>query len=242
MRNSLLLVFLWLFFCAMLVAGQDQNSSSSKSFEDRPVKQQRNTEAATKAEAEGEGYLFQKHDFNRAIESFKKSVKLDPWYEHGYIMLGLAYMQAERWDQAQWAFEDATKVDPDDVQAWLGVGAALNEQKDYAGAQKALQHALELKPDCAEAHYELARALWGVNRLEPAEEHARRATELNKDYASPHVLLGNIYLSEVNADSALVEFRESLRLEPEGPQAETVKATIAKIEKALADSTPKKKQ
>ena len=242
MRNSLRLVFLLLFCYAVPAIAQDQSSSSSKSSPDRPAKQQRNTEAAKKAEVEGEDYLFQKHDVNRAIESFKKSVKLDPWYEHGYIMLGLAYMQAERWDQAQWAFEDATKVDPDDPHAWLGVGSALNEQKDYAGAQKALQHSLDIKPDSAEAHYELARSLWGMNRLQPAEEHARRATELNKDYASPHVLMGNIYVSEVNTEAALAEFHEALRLEPDGPQAATVKATIAKIEKAMADTAPKKKQ
>src|SRR5215472_8415949 len=242
MRNSLRLVFLLLFCYAVPAIAQDQNSSSSKSFPDQPAKQQRNTDAAKKAEVEGEDYLFQKHDVNRAIESFKKSVKLDPWYEHGYIMLGLAYMQTEHWDQAQWAFEDAAKVDPDDPQAWLGVGSALNEQKDYVGAQKALQHSLDIKPDSAEAHYELARSLWGMNRLQPAEEHARRATELNKDYASPHVLMGNIYVSEVNAEAALAEFHEALRLEPDGPQAATVKATIAKIEKAMADTAPKKKQ
>ncbi|HEY6967812.1 MAG TPA: tetratricopeptide repeat protein [Candidatus Angelobacter sp.] len=215
-----------LLLCLSLIA-QDSGSSPVK-----PPAAQRNTEAAKAVEAQGQELLFQKHDLKGAIESFKKTVKLDPWYAHGYMMLGLAYMQAERWDEAHWAFEDASKVEPENAQAWLGVGSALNEQKDYAGAQKALQKSLELKPGSAEAHYEMGRSLWGLEKLEAAAEQTKRAIELNKDYVSPHVLMGNIYLSGSDPESALAEFREALKLDPEGPQASSIKQTISDIEKA----------
>lgn len=239
MRNSfhLLSLLALLLLFSFKVSAQNSRSSSSK-----PPVQQRNTEAAKAAEAEGQDFLFQKHDVKSAIESFKKATKLDPWYEHSYLMLGLACMQAERWDEAQWAFEDASKVDPNDAQAWLGVGSALNEQKDYTGAQKALEHSLELKPDSAEAHYELARSLWSLGRLQPAGEHARRAIELNKNYASPHLLMGNIYVDQSDADNALAEFREALRLEPEGSQADEIKEMIARIEKAQSQPAQAKKR
>ena len=224
-----------LLFCLSLTA-QDSGSNPPK-----PAGAQRNTEGAQDAEAQGQELLFQKHDVEGAIESFKKAVKLDPWYGHGYLMLGVAYMQAERWDEAHWAFEDASKVEPENAQAWLGVGSALNEQKDYPGAQKALQKSLELQPDSAEAHYELGRSLWGLGKLEAAAEQTKRAIELNKDYVSPHVLMGNIYLSESDAASALAEFREALKLDPEGPQAGSIKQTISDIEKTKA-APGKKKQ
>jgi tetratricopeptide (TPR) repeat protein len=216
---------------SLCLRAQDSRSSSAK-----PPSRQRNTEGAKEAEAKGQELLFQKHDVKGAIENFKKSVKLDPWYGHGYMMLGLAYMQTQRWDEAQWAFEDAAKVEPENPQAWLGVGSALNEQKDYAGAQKALQRCLELKPDSSEAHYEMGRSLWSLGKLEAAEVQTRRAMELNKDYASPHVLMGNIYLSRYDPDSALAEFRDALRLDPEGPQADAVRETISEIEKATKGS------
>jgi cytochrome c-type biogenesis protein CcmH/NrfG len=178
--------------------------------------------------------LFRKHDAEGSIAEFKKALKIDPWYGPGYLLLGLAYMQLQRWSDAQYAFEQATKVEPGNAQAFLGLGSALNEQHDYAGAQKALEHSLELKPDSAEAHYELARTLGATVRWKAAEPHARRAIAINPDYAGPHALMGNIYLDQQDPESALAEFREYLRLDPEGSLAPSVKQIVGEIEKAMA--------
>ena len=114
------------------------------------------------------------------------------------------------------------------------MGASLNAQGEYSRARDPLRHSLELKSDSAEAHYELARCYWALNDWQDAEGHVRKTLELNNDYASAHVLMGNVYLRHRDANSALAEFREFLRLDPEGPQAASVKEVIAKIEKALA--------
>ncbi len=182
----------------------------------------------------GRDFLFQKHDAEAAVEEFKRAIKLDPWFGQGYLLLGLAQMQAQHWSEAQWAFEEAAKVEPGNAQAYLGTGAALNEQKDYAGAQKALQHSLELQPDSAEAHYEMARSLCALGKWEAAEPHVSQAIEINKDYAGPHVLMGNIYLQREDPDAALAEFKEYLRLDPQGSLAASVKDMVAQLEKALA--------
>src|SRR5258707_974133 len=136
-----------------------------------------------------------------------------------------------------WRFPKATP--PDNAQAFLGLGSALNEQHDYAGAQKALEHSLDLKPDSAEAHYELARTLGALGKWAAAEPHARRAIESNRDYAGPHALMGNVYLDQQDPQSALAEFREYLRLDPQGSLALSVKQTVTEIEKALRPNRKK---
>lgn len=233
-KHCIAFVLILFFCCSLSLSAQDSTSN--------PPRQRRNTEAAKAAEVEGRELLFRKHDVRSAIERFKKATELDPWYAHGYLMLGLAYMQEQRWDSAQFAFEEASKVDPEDPQAWLGIGSALNEQKSYEAAQKALARSLDLKPNSAEAHYEMARTLFSLQKLEQAETEAQRAIELNKDYVSPHLLMGNIYLSESDPDEALVEFREAIRLEPDGPQAAEVKQTIAEIEKAMNQTSQNRKR
>jgi tetratricopeptide (TPR) repeat protein len=125
------------------------------------------------------------------------------------------------------------------VQAYLGLGSAMNEQHNYAGARNALEHALELNPESAEAHYELARTFAAQNRWEEAAPHARRSLEINPDYAGPHALMGNIYLMQQDLPFALAEFREYLRLDPEGSLAPSVKALIAEIEKSIAETQKK---
>jgi tetratricopeptide (TPR) repeat protein len=181
----------------------------------------------------GEELLFKKHDARASIDEFKRAAKLDPWYGQAYMLLGLAQMQLQQWSDAQWAFEEAAKVEPGNAKAYLGAGSALNEGKNYLEAQKALQQSLEIRPDSAEAHYELARSLWGLGKWQAAEPHVRQAIQLNKDYAGPHALMGNIYLQRDDAEAALAEFQECLRLDPEGSLAPSVKEIIAQLKEAL---------
>jgi tetratricopeptide (TPR) repeat protein len=185
------------------------------------------------AMARGQELLFKKRDARASVDEFKRAIKLDPWYGQAYMLLGLAQMQLQQWSDAQWAFEEGAKVEPGNAKAYLGAGSALNEQKNFVEAQKALQHSLEIRPDSAEAHYELARSLWGMGKWQAAESHVRKAIELNKDYAGPHALMGNIDLKHEDAEAALAEFEECLRLDPEGSLAPSAKEIIAQLKKGL---------
>src|SRR5260370_2233685 len=187
------------------------------------------TEAA-QAMARAQELLFRKNDPEASIAEFKKVVKLDPWYGQGYILLGVAYMQLQRWSDAQFAFDEATKVEPGNAQAYLGLGSALNEQHEYAGAQKTLEHSLDLQPNSAEAHYELARTFGALGKWQGAEPHARRPTSLHPDYPGSHALMGNIYLDQQDPESAAKEFRIYLQMAPQGSLAPAVREKIKEIE------------
>jgi cytochrome c-type biogenesis protein CcmH/NrfG len=195
--------------------------------------------AASESLARAQELLFRKHDPAASIPEFLKAVKADPWYGPGYVLLGLAYMQMQRWSDAQWAFTEAGKVEPGNAQAFLGLGSALNEQHDYGGAQKALENSLDLDPNSAEAHYELARTFGASGKWEQAAPHAQRAIAINPDYAGPHALMGNVYLDQQDLKSALAEFRQYLRLAPDGNLAPSVKQMISELEKEI-DSQPRR--
>lgn len=194
---------------------------------------------ATEALSRGRELLFRKQDPAASVDEFKKAVKSEPWYGPGYILLGLAYMQLQRWADAEWTFTEASKVEPASVQAYMGMGSAMTEQHNYAGAEKALTHALDLNPDSAEAHYELARTYASLEKWDEAAPHALRSIEINPDYAGPHALMGNIYLMQQDLPFALAEFQEYLRLDPQSSLAPSVKETIAEIQKSLADQAQK---
>lgn len=196
-----------------------------------------NQPSSTKAQeflAKGEDLLMNKRDPRASIKEFKKVLELDPKYAPGYVLLGTAYIQTQEWADAQSAFEKATKLEPANPTAYFGIGYVLNQQQDFSGAQKALNHSLELKPGSAEAQYELGRSFWGLGKWQDAEPHARKALEIQKDFAPAHVLMGNILLRHRDAQAALAEFTEYLRLDPQGPFAAPVKEMVAKIEKGLA--------
>jgi tetratricopeptide (TPR) repeat protein len=233
MRN---LSLFGVFFLLTLVSGlaTSQTGSQTKSSPqaaagDTPAPRPPKPEAA-QAMARAQELLFRKNDPEASVAEFKKVVKLDPWWGQGYILLGVAYMQLQRWSQAQLAFDEATKVEPGNAQAYLGLGSALNEQHEYAAAQKALEHSLDLQPNSAEAHYELARTLGATGKWQAAEPHVRRAMQINPDYPGSHALMGNIYLERQDLESALKEFRAYLQMAPQGSLAPTVREKISEIE------------
>ncbi len=194
---------------------------------------QPSSEKAQEELARGEELLIGKHDPRSSIKSFKKVVELEPQYSPGYVLLGTAYMQVREWSDAKSAFEKATKLEPSNASAFLGIGAALNQQQDFSGAIKPLGRSLELNPKSAETQYEMGRSFWGLQKWQEAEPHARRSLELNNEFAPAHALMGNIYLRRRDADSALKEFQEYLRLDPQGEHAAAVREMIDKIQKAL---------
>jgi tetratricopeptide (TPR) repeat protein len=194
---------------------------------------QPSSQEAKDALAKGQQLLLEKHDAKSSIEIFKKVVKLDPKYTPGYFLLGTACVQTHQWAEALSAFEKASNLEPSNAAAFYGIGYTRNQQQDFSGAQKPLQHSLQLDPNSAEANYELGRSLWAIGKWQDAEPHARAAIALNKDSAPPHILMGNIYLRRHDANSALSEFQEYLRLDPEGPYAEAAKQMVAKIQNAL---------
>jgi tetratricopeptide (TPR) repeat protein len=216
------------------LSGTTESSSAKPGAAgDRAAKSDSSKAGSQEALLAGQALLFQKHDPEAAAVQFKQAVKLDPWNEQAYMLLGLAQMQLQRWDEAQYAFQEATKVQPGNAQAFLGVGSALNEQHQYAEAQKPLEHSLELKPDSAEAHYELARSLAALDKWDAAAPHVQRAIELNPDYAGPHALMGDIYVRRQDASSALAEFKDYLRLAPNGSLAPQVQKMVNQLETAL---------
>jgi tetratricopeptide (TPR) repeat protein len=113
------------------------------------------------------------------------------------------------------------------------LGAVLNETKEYPQAETALLRGLELKPDTPAGHYELAKTYWFLGRWQEAAPHARKAVSAMPDAASLHALLGNILLREQDAQGALDEYHEYLRLEPLGSMAPAVRQVVEKLEKSL---------
>jgi tetratricopeptide (TPR) repeat protein len=91
-----------------------------------------------------------------------------------------------------------------------------------------------LAPESADAQFELGRAYWGLQRWPDADLHVTKANTLRPDNAAQHILLGNILLRERNAEGALKQYQEYVRLDPTGPFADSARQMVAKIEAALA--------
>jgi len=168
-----------------------------------------------------------------SVFHFRKAIKFYEAFPQAYTLLGTAYLKQENWKEAEKALQRATQLDNRASDAYLSLGSVFNETKAYHQAETVLLRGLELKPDAPAGHYELAKTYWFLGRWKEAAPHARKAVSAMPDAASRHALLGNILLREQDAQGALGEYHEYLRLEPFGSMAPAVRAVAEKLEKAL---------
>lgn len=180
----------------------------------------------------GQKLINDKKDLDGGIKHLQKAVQLYDKFSEAYLMLGLAYMGQQRFDDAQAALQRSTEIEPNAPGPYFALGTLFNGQKKFPEAEKALTRGLELKPDVAEGQYEIARTYWATGRWQDAEPHAQKAVELQPNLAAAHIVLGNVALRKNDAAAALKEFQEYLRIDPQGPMAPGVTQMVQKLEAA----------
>ncbi len=168
-----------------------------------------------------------------SIGHFKRAVELYPTFEQAYFRMGIAYMDQNNPQGAESALLKVTQLNPNNGAAFLALGTLYANQKDFAGAEKPLVRGLALSPDVAEGHCELSLTYWALKRLAESDQHAKKCAALKPDYAQAHLLLGNLALARSDQQGAFREYKEYLRLDPQGLYAAAARQQIDRLEKAL---------
>jgi len=191
---------------------------------------------ARKEFSEAGGLWQQGKDLQGCIDHLHKAIKDYPKFADAYVLLATADMQMHNVADAKAALDKAIAIDPKLPDARFTLGKIQNFEKDFASAEKTLSAALKLDDSSAEGHYELARAYFGLKRWDDAEPHVQKAITLMPNLAPVHILAGNLALRRNDADGALKEFREYLKLDPNGPMAQGAQEMIKKIQDAIGST------
>jgi len=177
--------------------------------------------------------LMTKGNVDESLKLLKKAVGEYPKYPEAYLLMGVAYSSQKKWDDAETSLQKSVELNQQNGAAYVALGAVENEKKKYPEAEKYLLKAATLSPDSADVHSELGRTYWALSRWQEADQHMAKAIQLRPDDAGAHILMGNIQLRERNAEGALKEFQEAVRLDPKGPLADSTRQMITRIETAL---------
>jgi tetratricopeptide (TPR) repeat protein len=162
-----------------------------------------------------------------ARDSLMRAVDLRPDFGEGWIGLGKLDLVHGRLDDALKNFEHSKKVSPENFWAYYHTGKALAALDRHAEAIPDFRQAIALGPGTfLEGHIALGEAL--VIEGDPAQAAGEfsRAVALKPDLAVARFNLGLALLKLGQADKAVAEFKEVLRLEPENQGA---KDAISKI-------------
>lgn len=191
------------------------------------------TDAQTALE-EGNKYL-DKSEYEKAIEAFKQSTKLNPELAEAYFKLGIAYSQIENDKEAQVNQKVDPKATPTPkpkttkVQGKLvAVSPEKDSEKSFKAAVAAYKKILAKNPKDDVAHFNLSRSYNKLNDDKEAEKSIRQAIRLKPDDSQYNAELGAVLIKLAKYDEALGFLKKALKLDSGNSQAEFL------IEKAQA--------
>ena len=135
--------------------------------------------------------------------------------------------------KADKTLQRAIQINSKRTEAHIALGEVYRQQKKYAEAEKTLRAALDIDDKSWAGHYTLARVYVDANAFPPAAPEIEKANQIRPDYAEGHLMAANIYIKTRNAEGALKEFEEYLRLDPKGKFAQQAQNAVTKLKEML---------
>lgn len=173
------------------------------------------------------------NNINEGILHLENAVRLYPNFLEAMFLLGTAYMDKPDWDKAERTLREVLVLNPKMAVAHFALGDLNLRQKKYAEAEKNLLAGIELDDRSVQGHFMLGRLYYELGDLPKAGPQVGTALRLNPKFAHGHLLAGNILLRARQAENALVEFEEYLRLDPNGEFSEQAREAVQRIRQAL---------
>ncbi|HJP94973.1 MAG TPA: tetratricopeptide repeat protein [Pyrinomonadaceae bacterium] len=174
-------------------------------------------------------------DAAKAAESLKQAVLLYPNFPLALNELGVQYLKLRQVNKAVEVLKQACKLSPEAFTPQLNLGIALLESKQFGDAEHNLREALKRNNNAPTGHMYLGIALLRLDKFDEAEKELITATQSSGNQLGlASYYLGGLYWRKQDYPHAVEQLEMYLRLTPNAPDAERVRATI----KDLRNRTP----
>ncbi len=150
-----------------------------------------------------------------SISSYRTAVERDKNFYEAYIALGLIHA-AKNDPLAMQYYNSALELRPGSVEAWYDKGMFAQENGQDSVAMACYSKIKELDPKNATAWYNTGYVLLEhLDRIPEARAEFDRAIAVLPTYAAAYYNRGLTYELENRLDSALLDYRKALALQPD---------------------------
>lgn len=192
-------------------------------------------------------------DREKAVELYKKAVRLRPKYPEAFLGLARVLAGMSETAEALKAIQSARRARPGYAEASAVEGRihkdAGNEEKAVAAFKRAITEGKGVQPEALTGlgllYKERAEAAAGESDFEAEKQNYLLAADLLKkavaqlaaapDAATVYQLLGDSYERAKSYPEAIRIYEEFLRLFPDAPEAETFRSFIVQLQKRIKD-------
>lgn len=160
------------------------------------------------------GIYLQEMDFDRAIEQFKKIIKIRPQMIQAYNALGMCYLNQGKNAEAVAIWEKAVKIDPEN-EAARDLIDRVKKTEGRAKERRRLEILLEKNPNLSQSWFDLGEIYLEEKLYDRAISAFKKASQLEPDRADYFYWLGYAYHRTRNYGKAETALKIALALAPE---------------------------
>jgi len=158
-------------------------------------------------------YFYEKKDFRRAIESYKKALLLGPNDYYANIGLACTLVATKSFEESLASFEKAISIRKSDPRVLPSLFVAYKASRNEDLAGKVLEEIVQsLDNNKAAAHDVLAYTYFTLDIFTEAEQHSKKAVEISPDKGYLHYNLGKICFAQGKTREAKAEFQRAVEL------------------------------
>ena len=172
-----------------------------------------------------------------AITAYTDVVSKAPTCGDCFFNLGLAYLNKKQLPEAEAAFKKAIEIKPDNVNAHTQLASVYNQQRkfDLASEESALaaKYSASGNPaggGNAETLYNQGVTLFNGGKFPEAKAAFEGATKADPKHSLAHYQLGMTALNLGDFNLAVSSLEMYLQLDPSGPKAAEVKASLPALQ------------
>ncbi len=175
----------------------------------------------------------QHNDADGAIRHLEKAIELSPRFAEARNHLGTIYFSRKEYSKAEDCFREALQQDPQSFEALVNLGGALLALGRDREAMEINRHAQNARPKDPLANAQLGLSYLALGEYVTAIEYFQ-ATEQQDPahFTYPQISLAQIYLRLADGERAVRQLEEFLRIHPDSPKVEAVRAAIDRVRKA----------
>ena len=110
-------------------------------------------------------------------------------------LLGLCYVNLQRFQEGQIIFETVVKYCPEDASSWFYLANCYDNLDDFLHAKSAYNEVIKLRESYIDAYKNLGVVYVKTKEAEKAIEVAKRALDFDKDDYTLYYIIGTAYMS-----------------------------------------------
>ena len=164
--------------------------------------------------------LYSRHEFEQAAVEAKKAIELDPQDSHAYGILGDAYLEVGKYEQAEGVYQKMIQL-RGDLYSYGRLSGLKSLRGDSEGAVKDLERAIESgkakshpKESIAWAQWQLASEHFACGDVKAAEVRYLEALRTYPDYYRALAGLAQVRAAQQRYPEAIELYRKAIAMIP----------------------------